>query len=235
MPIRCSHRPARPCPPRGCVPSSGGRGEELQRDAIGVAERDSGPIVGVHDASVGDAELVQTVRPRASSSRSAQPKDTWSRPVWYSENLSPVARGWVCRPKSWPPPIRYTVWWKPPSSRPRQGPAPSRRAGCTTACCARGQSRSRRHGSKREKQSDEPPGVMSRTARRAFCLPRVPEPKVARSGPVASGRVTICCQRRMGRTVDMAVPGATIPHGRACDDARSGSHRSWSARLAGGI
>ena len=41
----------------------GGWGEELQRDAVRVAETQSRAVVGVHDAAVLDAELIQLLHP----------------------------------------------------------------------------------------------------------------------------------------------------------------------------
>ena len=40
-----------------CARLSGGRREELQRDAVGIAEAQPRAVVGVHDAAVLDAEL----------------------------------------------------------------------------------------------------------------------------------------------------------------------------------
>ena len=65
-------------------------GEELEGDPVGVAERDAGPVVRVDDAAVGDAELVQPAAQSCNSLRSRQPKETWSRPVCSSSNLSPA-------------------------------------------------------------------------------------------------------------------------------------------------
>src|SRR4051794_21781227 len=48
---------------RSCGSLDAGGCEELQRDAVGVAERDTGAVAGVLDAVVGNAQLAQAVRP----------------------------------------------------------------------------------------------------------------------------------------------------------------------------
>ena len=44
-------------------PSGGRKGEELQRDAVGVAEAETRPVGRVDDAAVRDAELVEAGLP----------------------------------------------------------------------------------------------------------------------------------------------------------------------------
>ena len=48
---------------RSAFAGSGRRREELERDPVGVAERDAGPVVRVDDAAVGDPQLVQPCGP----------------------------------------------------------------------------------------------------------------------------------------------------------------------------
>src|SRR4051794_2302041 len=47
----------------GAASRSGRRGEELEGDAVGIAEAEPGPVVSVLDLAVGDAQLVEAARP----------------------------------------------------------------------------------------------------------------------------------------------------------------------------
>ncbi len=83
--------------------ASGRRGEELERDAVGVSEAEARAVVGVDDAAVGDAEIVQSPFPAEEAVSVGAPKPMWSSPVRSSLNVSSGSvRGCSFRPSSVP-------------------------------------------------------------------------------------------------------------------------------------